>query len=110
MDATRRARERALQSLKQLQAEAAAAPAEPDPLPEPPEPPAAPSLCPSTQTTKPVIGFVLPTPSAQRGTDAFACQPCDLTVASPTDVPLCHGTSSTPPAPLDPGPCPQGLH
>ncbi len=35
MDATRRARERALQSLKQLQAEAAATPA-PDPLPEPP--------------------------------------------------------------------------
>ena len=35
MDATRRARERALQSLKQLQAEAAAAPAAPDPLPEP---------------------------------------------------------------------------
>ena len=63
MDATRRARERALQSLKQLQAEAAAAPA-PDPLPEPPERPAPPSLTPSPQTTLPVIGFVLPTPSA----------------------------------------------
>ena len=66
MDATRRARERALQSLKQLQAEAAAAPA-PDPLPEPPEPPAAPSLTPSPRTTLPLIGFVLPTPSVQTG-------------------------------------------
>jgi hypothetical protein len=63
MDATRRARERALQSLKQLQAEAAAAPA-PDPLREPPEPAAPPSLTPSTQNTLPVIGFVLPTPCA----------------------------------------------
>jgi hypothetical protein len=64
MDATRRARERALQSLKQLQAEAAAAPAGPDPLPDPPEPAAPPSLTPSRQTAFPVIGFVLPTPSA----------------------------------------------
>ena len=64
MDATRRARERALQSLKQLQAEAA-----PDPLPEPPEPPAAPSLTPSPQTTLPLIGFVLPTPSGKPPTD-----------------------------------------
>jgi hypothetical protein len=77
MDATRRARERALQSLKQLQAEAAAAPA---PDPEPPEPAAPPSLTPSPQKGFPVIGFVLPTPSA------------------------------TPPEPLDPGPRPQGLH
>ena len=60
MDATRRARERALQSLKQLQAEAALAP---DPLPDPPEPANPPSLSPSTQTTFPIIGFVLPTPS-----------------------------------------------
>ena len=64
MDATRRARERALQSLKQLQADAAAAPAAPDPLPESHAPPAPPSLTPSPQTTLPVIGFVLPTPSA----------------------------------------------
>jgi len=61
MDATRRARERALQSLKQLQVEAAAAPA-PDPLPEPSEPATPPSLTHSPQTTWPVIGFVLPTP------------------------------------------------
>jgi hypothetical protein len=58
MDATRRARERALQSLKQLQADAEAAP---------PPPPAAesadlhsPPL--SFQTTSPQIGFVPPTP------------------------------------------------
>jgi hypothetical protein len=63
MDATRRARDRALQALKQLQAEGADAPA-PDPLPEPPEPAAPPSLTPSPQTTLPLIGFVLPTPSA----------------------------------------------
>ena len=54
MDATRRARERALQSLKQLQADAAAAPppppaADPVDLPSPP---------PSFQTTFPQIGFV----------------------------------------------------
>ena len=65
MDAARRARERALQSLKQFQAEAAAAPA-PDPLPEPPEPIAPPSLTPSPRTTLPVIGFVLPTPSVEQ--------------------------------------------
>jgi hypothetical protein len=61
MDATRRARDRALQSLKQLQAEAAAAPAPP---PEPAEP-AGPSLVTTTpQISSPLIGFVLPTPSA----------------------------------------------
>jgi len=65
MDATRRARERALQSLKQLQVEAAAAPA-PDPLPEPSEPATPPSLTHSPQTTWPVIGFVLPTPSLEQ--------------------------------------------
>ena len=58
MDATRRARDRALQSLKQLQAEAAEAAAPPPPagpvdLPSPP---------PSFQITSPVIGFVPPTP------------------------------------------------
>jgi hypothetical protein len=61
MDATRRARERALQSLKQLQAEAEAAPA-----PDPANPP---SLTPSPQTTFPLIGFVLPTPASKPGTD-----------------------------------------
>ena len=82
MDSTRRARERALQSLKQLQAEAAPAP---DPLPEPPERAAPPSLTPSPRTTLPVIGFVLPTPSA-----------------APPQAP--------PPPPLDPGARRQGLH
>ena len=58
MDATRRARERALQSLKQLQADAAAAPppppaADPVDLPSPPL---------SFQTTSPRIGFVPPKP------------------------------------------------
>jgi hypothetical protein len=76
MDAARRARERALQSLKQLQAEAAAAPAL-DPLPEPPEPAAPPSLTPSPQTSFPVIGFVLPTPSAA---------PPEPPVAGPPDL------------------------
>ncbi len=61
MDATRRARERALQSLKQLQAEPAPAPA-PGPLPEPAGLASPPSLTPSPRTTLPVIGFVLPTP------------------------------------------------
>jgi hypothetical protein len=69
MDATRRARERALQALKQLQPEAAAAP----PAPEPVD---APSLIPSPQTTLPVIGFVLPSPVGQtiafRGLSGFA--------------------------------------
>ena len=59
VDSTRRARERVLQSLKQLQAETAA---ETDPPPDPPEAPAAPSLTPSLQTTSPVIGFVPPNP------------------------------------------------
>ena len=59
MDSTRRARERVLQSLKQLQAETAA---ETDPPPDPPEAPAAPSLTPSLRTTLPVIGFVPPNP------------------------------------------------
>ena len=58
MDATRRARERALQSLKQLRTEAAAAPppppaADPIDLPSPPL---------SFQTTSSQIGFVPPTP------------------------------------------------
>jgi hypothetical protein len=61
MDATRRARERALQSLKQLQVEAVAAPA--------PKPADLPSLTLSPQTTLPLIGFVLPTPSSKQGTD-----------------------------------------
>jgi hypothetical protein len=61
MDATRRARDRALQSLKKLQAEAALAPAPP---PEPAEP-AGPSFVTTTpQISSPLIGFVLPTPSA----------------------------------------------
>jgi hypothetical protein len=60
MDATRRARERALQALKQLQAEAAAAPV-PAPTVEREDPP---SLTPSPQTSSPLFGFVLPTPSA----------------------------------------------
>jgi hypothetical protein len=68
MDATRRARDRALQSLKQLQAEAEAAPA-PGPLPEPVEPAGPLSLTPSPRTTLPLIGFVLPTPSSKPGTD-----------------------------------------
>ena len=60
MDATRRARERALQSLKQLQAEAAAAPAEPvNP----------PSLTTSPQIAFPLIGFVPPTLSPNPVTD-----------------------------------------
>ncbi len=62
MDATRRARERALQSLKQLQADAA-------PAPEPPEAPAPPFLTHSPQTTLPLIGFVPPTPVSKLGTD-----------------------------------------
>ena len=58
MDATRRARDRALQSLKQLPAEA------PAPPPEPAEP-TGPSLVTTTpQISSPLIGFVLPTPSA----------------------------------------------
>ena len=55
VDATRRARLRALQALAQLKADAATAPAA-----KPPDPP---SLTPSPQTTSPQIGFVLPTPA-----------------------------------------------
>jgi hypothetical protein len=58
MDATRRARERALQSLKQLQADAEAAPT-PQPAAGPVDLPSPP---PSFQTTFPQIGFVPPTP------------------------------------------------
>ena len=54
VDATRRAYQRSLKALKELQAEAAAAPA--------PEPAGQPSLNPSPQTTSPQIGFVLHTP------------------------------------------------
>ena len=75
MDATRRARERALQSLKQLQVEAAAAPA--PPLPNRPTPPNPPSLTTSPQTASPLIGFVLPTPSAA---------PPEPPVAGPPDL------------------------
>jgi hypothetical protein len=82
MDATRRARERALQSLKQLQAEAAAAPA-PGPLPEPPEPAAPPFVTPSPQTTFPVIGFVLPTPSSKPGTDMNFRRPSGNSLSVP---------------------------
>jgi hypothetical protein len=57
MDATRRARERALQSLKQLQPDAAAA------LPPPAvDPITLPSTPPSFQTTSTLIGFVPPPP------------------------------------------------
>jgi hypothetical protein len=58
LDATRRARDRALLALEKLQAKTAAAPA---PLLEPAGPP---SLIPSPQTTSPQIGFVPPTPSS----------------------------------------------
>ena len=80
VDATRRAYQRSLQALKQLQAEAQAAPPPPPPaelllLPSPPT---------SFQTTSPQIGFVLPTPSA--------------TPPEPSA------------APFNPGPLPQGLH
>ena len=58
LDATRRARVRALQALEKLKAEAAAAPA---PVIEPALPAPVPtSLNPSPQTTSPQIGFVLP--------------------------------------------------
>ena len=89
MDATRRARERALQSLKQLQAEAAAAPAAPDPLPEPPELPAAPSLTNSPQTTLPLIGFVPPTPASNPVADTNFAQPRPK-------LALCHQIGSAP--------------
>jgi hypothetical protein len=55
MDATRRARERALHSLKQLHAEAEAAP--------PPPPPVGLAALPTSfQTISPQIGFVPPNP------------------------------------------------
>ena len=60
VDATRRAYQRSLKALKELQAEAKAAPASVPP-PEPLDPP---SLNHSPQTTSPQIGFVLPIPSA----------------------------------------------
>ena len=61
LDATRRARVRALQALEKLSAKAAAAPA-PAPVVEPQD---SPSLTPSPQTTSLQIGFVLPpTPQA----------------------------------------------
>jgi hypothetical protein len=60
LDATRRARTRALQTLEKLKAEAPAAPAT-SPVVEPADPP---SLSPSPQTTSPQIGFVPPTPAA----------------------------------------------
>ncbi len=100
MDATRRARERALQSRKQLHAEAAAAPT-PDPLPEPPE---AAALTPSPQSTLPVIGFVPPTP-AKPGT-LSKCEPPPVTdetgmgsavVAEPVASPVCHRVRHTDP-------------
>ena len=58
LDATRRAYERALQSLRKLKAEAPAAPL-PTEVAEPADPP---SPDPSPQTTSPQIGFVPPTP------------------------------------------------
>ena len=64
LDATRRARLRALDALQKLKAEAAAAP---DPAPEVETPTPVidpPSLTPSPQTTSPQIGFVPSTPSA----------------------------------------------
>jgi hypothetical protein len=61
-DATRRARDRALKSLQQLEAQPKTAPA-PDPPPNPAiEPAVSPSLTPSPQTASPEIGFVLSTP------------------------------------------------
>jgi hypothetical protein len=65
IDATRRARARALKALKQLQADAALEPPEPEPL-EPANPP---SLTPSPRTALPLFGFVLPPPARNPGTD-----------------------------------------
>ena len=60
MDATRRARERALQSI-----DSRPKPPRPPPhLPNRPSPPNPPSLITSHQTSSPLIGFVLPTPTA----------------------------------------------
>jgi hypothetical protein len=70
LDATRRARVRALQALEKLKAEAEAAPAPAPPVE--PDPPALdpPSLPPSPQTTSPQIGFVPSTPpQVAPGTD-----------------------------------------
>jgi hypothetical protein len=70
LDATRRARVRALQALEKLKAEAKSAPAPAPPVE--PDPPALdpPSLPPSPQTTSPQIGFVPPTPpQVAPGTD-----------------------------------------
>ena len=68
VDATRRACHRALQALKQLQAEAASTPA-PDTVVEPAlSAIVSPSLSPSPQTTSPQIGFVF-APPATPGTD-----------------------------------------
>ena len=64
LDATRRARWRALDALAKLKAEAAAAP-DPTPQAESPTPAiATPPLNPSPQTTSPQIGFVPSTPAA----------------------------------------------
>jgi hypothetical protein len=65
LDATRRARDRAILAIERLQAKAAAAtapdpPVEPDPVVEPADPPSLPH---SPQTTSLQIGFVPPTPS-----------------------------------------------
>ena len=64
LDATRRARDRAILAIERLQAKAAAAtapdpPVEPDPVVEPADPPSLPH---SPQTTSLQIGFVPPTP------------------------------------------------
>src|ERR1019366_46 len=66
LDATRRARDRAILAIERLQAKAAAAaapapdpPVEPAPVVEPEDPP---SLPPSPQTTSLQIGFAPPTP------------------------------------------------
>jgi hypothetical protein len=64
LDATRRARDRAILAIERLQAKAAAAPApdppaEPAPVVEPADPPSLPS---SPQTTSLQIGFAPPTP------------------------------------------------
>jgi hypothetical protein len=78
INCTRRASQRALQDLKQLEAEAAAETSAPSPAPAPPavvEPAAPPSLIPSPQTTSPQIGFVpstpLPTPPQPAPQDPY---------------------------------------
>jgi hypothetical protein len=69
LDATRRARQRALLALEKLSAKAEAAPA-PAPGVEPPSPAIdPPTLNPSPQTTSPQIGFVPPTSIPTPGTD-----------------------------------------